>query len=66
MTEEHEVKHEALIPYCEAAIKLANKFKRFYIGHVPRYENVYADALASLAATLAVLPRSCKRVAIRC
>jgi len=31
---------------------MAEKFKSFYINHVPRQQNAYADALASLAASL--------------
>jgi len=34
---------------------MAERFKNFYIDHVPRQQNAYADALASLVASL-VLP----------
>ena len=33
---------------------MAGKFKNFYIDHVPRQQNVHADALASIAASLAL------------
>lgn len=52
---EYEIKLEVYMLYHQVAIKLTNQFKQFYIGHVPQHENIYADALASLAATL-VLP----------
>ena len=33
---EYEVRHEDLVPYHDAIIKLAGRFKSFYINHVPR------------------------------
>ena len=33
---------------------MANSFDGFYIGHVSRFQNTKADALAALAATLAL------------
>jgi len=33
---------------------MANGFRKFYIDHVPRQQNAYTDALASLAASLAL------------
>ena len=33
---------------------MAEKFSNFYIDHVPRRQNAHADALASLAASLAL------------
>ena len=33
---------------------MAVRFKNFYIDHVPRQQNAHADALASLAASLAL------------
>jgi len=33
---------------------MAEKFENFYIDHVPRQQNAHADALASLAALLAL------------
>ena len=33
---------------------MPEKFRNFYIDHVPRQQNVHADALASLAASLAL------------
>ncbi|XP_020254134.1 uncharacterized protein LOC109831208 [Asparagus officinalis] len=57
MKGEYEVRNEYLIPYLTVAIALADSFEGFYIDHIPRLKNTYADALASLAATLA-LPES--------
>ena len=34
---------------------MAKGFVNFYIDHVPRQQNAHADALASLAASLALL-----------
>ena len=33
---EYEVRHEDLVPYYHAVIKMANLFDDFYIGHVSR------------------------------
>jgi len=33
---EYEVRHEDLVPYHNATIYMAEKFKNFYIDHVPR------------------------------
>jgi len=52
---EYEVRHEDLVPYHHAIIEKANLFDGFYIGHVSRFQNTKADALAALAATLALL-----------
>jgi len=51
---EYEVRHEDLVPYYHAVIKMANLLDGFYIGHVSRSQNTKADALATLAATLAL------------
>ena len=51
---EYEVRHEDLIPYHHVAIKLANLFNGFYSSHVSHLLNTKADALAVLAATLAL------------
>jgi len=51
---EYEVRHENLIPYHHAVIKIVNSFDGFYIGHVSRFQNTKADTLAILAATLAL------------
>ena len=51
---EYEVWHEDLVPYHNATIVMAEKFENFYIDHVPRQQNAHADALASLAALLAL------------
>jgi len=51
---EYEVRHEDLVPYHNATVRMAEKFANFYIDHVPRKQNAHADALASLAAFLAL------------
>ena len=51
---EYEVRHEDLVPCYHTAIELANLFEGFYIGHVSRSQNTWADALAALATTLAL------------
>ena len=51
---EYEVRHEDLVPYYHAVIKMANLFDDFYIRHVSRSQNTRADALAALAITLAL------------
>jgi len=52
--EEFEVRHRDLVPYYHAVIKMAKLFDGFYIGHVSQSQNTKADALAALAATLAL------------
>ncbi|XP_074277586.1 uncharacterized protein LOC141601220 [Silene latifolia] len=51
---EYEVKKEDLIPYHQQALQLPNQFDDIHVGHVPRSANMLADALANLAATLAL------------
>ncbi|XP_074300127.1 uncharacterized protein LOC141631342 [Silene latifolia] len=51
---EYEVKKEDLIPYHQRALQLLNQLDDIYVGHVPRSANKLADALANLAATLAL------------
>ena len=51
---EYEVRHEDLIPYYNATISMAEMFENFYINHIPRQQNAHADALASLAISLAL------------
>nr|ABD63081.1 hypothetical protein 17.t00008 [Asparagus officinalis] len=55
---EYELSNEDLILYHTVAIALANSFESFYIDYIPRLKNTYADALASLAATLALPERA--------
>jgi len=50
----YEVRHEDLIPYHHAAIKLANSFNGFYISHVSRLLNTKADVLVVPTITLAL------------
>jgi len=45
-------------------IYMTDRFRNFYIDHVPRQQNVYADALASLAASLALSARAAEKVLI--
>ena len=52
--DEYAARHEDLIPYHHIAIKLANSFYGLYINHMSRLLNTKADALAALAATLAL------------
>jgi len=33
---EYEVRHEDLVPYYDAIIYMAERFRNFYIDHVPR------------------------------
>jgi len=51
---EYEVRHEDLVPYHHAVIKMANLFNGFYISHVSRSQNTKADALAAPTTTLAL------------
>ena len=51
---EYEVRLEDLIPYYKVTISMAEGFGNFYIDHVPCQQNAHADALASLAASLAL------------
>ena len=51
---EYKVRHEDLVSYYKATICMAERFRNFYIDHVPRQQNTYADALASLATSLAL------------
>ena len=52
------------MPYHEVAIKLAEKFYGFFIDHVPRQQNAHADALASLATSLALPARMTEKVLV--
>ena len=51
---DYEVRHEDLVPYYYAVIKMANSFDGFYISHVSRFQNTKTDALAALVTTLAL------------
>ena len=33
---EYEVRHEDLVPYYNATVRMAERFTNFYIDHVPR------------------------------
>jgi len=52
---EYEVRHEELVPYYDTTIYMAERFRNFYINHIPCHQNAHVDALASLAAFLALL-----------
>jgi len=62
--EEYEVRHEDLVPYYNATIYMSERFRNFYIDHVPRQQNAHADTLASLAAFLALPARVVKKILI--
>ena len=49
---EYDVRYEDLVPYHNATIHMAGKFRNFYIDHVPRRQSAHADALASLSPRL--------------
>ncbi|XP_074299717.1 uncharacterized protein LOC141630871 [Silene latifolia] len=51
---EYEVKKEYLIPYHQRALQMLNQLEDIHVAHVPRSANKLADALANLAATLAL------------
>jgi len=52
------------VPYHNATIDLAEKSKNFYIDHASRQQNSHADALASLAASVALPAGVTERVLI--
>jgi len=54
LLDEYEVKKEDLVPYHRQALRLLNKLDMVKLEQVPRTANKMADALASLAATLAL------------
>ncbi|XP_020245171.1 uncharacterized protein LOC109823297 [Asparagus officinalis] len=64
MKGEYEVRNEDIIPYHIATITLADSFEGFYIDYVPRLKNTYVDALASLAATLALPEGATQQVTV--
>jgi len=43
---------------------MAEKFENFYIDHVPRRQNAHANALASLAASLALPAGATEKVLV--
>ncbi|XP_074264407.1 uncharacterized protein LOC141586903 [Silene latifolia] len=51
---EYEVKEDSLVPYHKLVSRLLQNFDSFFLNHVPRSANKMADALANLAATLAL------------
>jgi len=61
---EYEVRYEDLIPYHNATIHMAERFRNFNIDHVPHQQNVHADVLASLAVSLALPTRAAEKVLV--
>src|SRR3954464_10437090 len=61
---EYEVRSNDLIPYFNSALQMAEQFKGFYIGHVPRLDNTHVDALASLATSLCLQAGECQSVMV--
>ncbi|XP_074300241.1 uncharacterized protein LOC141631474 [Silene latifolia] len=61
---EYEVKKEDLIPYHQQPLQLLNQLDDIHVGHVPRSANKLADALANLAATLALGPEESMKVPV--
>jgi len=61
---EYEVRHEDLVPYYSATIYMAEKFKNFFIDHIPRQQNAHADSLASLAASLTLPARTVEKILV--
>ena len=45
---------------------MAEKFKNFYIDHVPRQQNARSDALATLTASLAFPVGATEKVLVYC
>jgi len=60
----YEVRHEDLISYHKAAVYMAERLKNFYIDHVPRQQNTHANALVSLAASLALLAGAAEKILV--
>ena len=54
LLDEYEVKKQDLVPCHRQALRLLNKLETVKLEHVPRSANKMADALANLAATLAL------------
>jgi len=61
---EYEVRHEDLMPYHNAPINMAEEFRSFYINHVPHQQNAHAEALVSLAASLALPAGATEKVLV--
>lgn len=61
---EFEVCYEDLLPYHTAATQIAGLFMTFYIQHISCNQKSYADALASLATSLALQPGASKEILV--
>ena len=64
MNLEYEVRKPDLVPYFNKAQKLKGQFTLIEFHHIPRCENVKADALAGLAASMALLDNDTTKVTI--
>jgi len=62
--EKYEVWHKDFVPYHNATIIMAEKFENFYIDNVLHQQNAHADALTSLAASLALPSGAMERVLV--
>ena len=60
---EYEARHEDLVPFITQHL-MAERFRNFYIDHVSRQQNAHADALASLAASLALPAGAAEKVLV--
>ena len=54
MNQKYEVRKPDLLPYCNKAQSLRQKFDICHITHILRCENIRVDALAGLAASIAI------------
>ena len=61
---EYEVRHKDLVPYHNATIHMAERFRSFYLDLVPHQQNAHVDALASLAASLALPAGATEKVLV--
>lgn len=53
-----------LIPYYEATMQMVQKFKSFYIEHLPHRQNAHAEGLISLATSMALPPGASEKMLI--
>lgn len=61
---EFKVRHEELVPYHAVATKIMGLFKTFHIEYILLNQNSYADALVSLATSLALQPGTSKEILV--
>lgn len=60
----YKVWNEDLIPYYEATSKMEKELNNFYIRYLPHQQNANTDALASLAAFLALSAGAWKKILV--